>query len=461
MTSILNNFVAFRKRRGDILDPTSFRTVVEMINGILKKYNFDGFNESYQQFIAHLLDYDDPHHFTDNDFLDEIIERTHGIYTKMLPSPLSLEDFKTTIVPTIAFLELIRRIVLNYYLYTQIKNIDGSVPSTVSVILTRDWNHTPSVQSPVTLSFGSVLADEDAFIRKGWNGNSSPVPAIFTALDLDTEVPLSVPMFHSSKASPHFLATGSDVNYPVSIFGSSNDLTISFQVKSAPTVKTSLLTLNNGTDVFTIAMNPDRSLELRLGTTIIVASLPCNEGSAVISLTRDGIVTARPRHNGVFGTNQYAVDFSTVAVFISATIGLGLENLFTQDFSFSNVSICKDVYTSVSSDTPIPMIFRTAPSGLTPVSGSSSGTGNSPALSTKADYNLYLTLSGTWSGTVTLMRSIDNGATWNPVTGHGSPSLGQFTQNCDEAITMVKTAGVRYRLQFNITSGTVVYRLAQ
>ena len=69
MTSVLSNFLTIRRTRGDVLDPVSFRTAVDMIRGIMKKYNYAELTTDYQSFLAHIINYNDPHHDLNTDFV--------------------------------------------------------------------------------------------------------------------------------------------------------------------------------------------------------------------------------------------------------------------------------------------------------------------------------------------------------------------------------------------------------
>lgn len=74
--------------------------------------------------------------------------------------------------------------------------------------------------------------------------------------------------------------------------------------------------------------------------------------------------------------------------------------------------------------------------------------------------SVMLTLSGAWAGTVRLTRSVDGGATRQPLTAGGLP-WGQFTGNCCEAIWDESEAAARLYLDITLTSGTLTYRMAQ
>ena len=69
-------------------------------------------------------------------------------------------------------------------------------------------------------------------------------------------------------------------------------------------------------------------------------------------------------------------------------------------------------------------------------------------------------LSGAWTGTVTLLRSIDGGVTRVPVTA-GGQSWAVFTGNVCEPVWVEQEADVELYLQVAITQGTLAYRVSQ
>lgn len=103
----------------------------------------------------------------------------------------------------------------------------------------------------------------------------------------------------------------------------------------------------------------------------------------------------------------------------------------------------------------------TVPAISVPLTGTANGTSVSPAFVPQLGRDLYITLSGTWTGTVQLMRSTDGGTTKHPVTIAGGQDWGKYTVNCDEVVATPTDGASRYYLSFAITSGTVTYRLAQ
>jgi hypothetical protein len=343
MPSILNNFVALRKTKGDVLDPTSHRTIVEMILGILKRYNFDEFNAAYQSFIDHLLDFNDPHHVADASFIDEIIERTYVIYTKMTATPLNETDFRNQIVPSVGFLELIRRIVLNRYLYDKIKNTDGTVPASVTTTLSREWGHVSSTDVPVTFSFGSQLANEDAFIARGWGINAVPFPVVFNANDLQPPLPQSQCIVHISPQFPYFGSFDSSSGYLVALLSASNDLSIALRLNGAPEVSTVVLSLLNGTQTLSVEANPNRTLSLKLNSVVLNPPISGNQGVFFISLTRQGQIEVSALTDGNFSSTFITADFSNVSAFVSALITANLSDVFTSSFGILELTISRDI----------------------------------------------------------------------------------------------------------------------
>lgn len=73
---------------------------------------------------------------------------------------------------------------------------------------------------------------------------------------------------------------------------------------------------------------------------------------------------------------------------------------------------------------------------------------------------VVISLSGTWSGTVSLLRSVDGGTTRLPVT-IGGRSWGQYSSNVCEPVWEEAEASAALYLAVALQSGTVTYRLAQ
>ena len=73
---------------------------------------------------------------------------------------------------------------------------------------------------------------------------------------------------------------------------------------------------------------------------------------------------------------------------------------------------------------------------------------------------IWLTLSGSWTGSVQLLRSTDAGTTKLPLTAAGVP-YGSYTANANEAVAEESCAGATWYLLATLSAGTLTYRLAQ
>ena len=330
MTAVITNFTTIRRRPGDILTPAQYRSVVETILGILRTYDFSDFNDAYVQFLDHIQNFQDPHKVTQTDFGINIIERTHAIYQLMCLNPLPLDRFKTEIVPTLGFLELIRRIVLNRYLYNQVKNFDGSVSQTVDVWLGPDWNYPLQKQTPITLSFGTKLADEAAFLRKGWTVNTTPIPVVFNGENLVSQIIHRTCVFHTSVTSPYFTFNGQTKDYMAALALASNDVSLQAKSRGAPTSTINLATLRNATDRLDVTMSPDTKIVVKLNGTAISASTFCDGLEWSLDITRRGGITLTTIHGNRQTLAYTTGNFSAVAPFTSLQIGQALSNATSQ-----------------------------------------------------------------------------------------------------------------------------------
>ncbi|MEE4452042.1 hypothetical protein [Novosphingobium resinovorum] len=73
---------------------------------------------------------------------------------------------------------------------------------------------------------------------------------------------------------------------------------------------------------------------------------------------------------------------------------------------------------------------------------------------------VFVTLAGTWQGSVTVLRSIDGGTTRLPLT-LGGDTWGVFTQNACEPVWEEFETGATLHLAITLASGALTYRLAQ
>lgn len=93
-----------------------------------------------------------------------------------------------------------------------------------------------------------------------------------------------------------------------------------------------------------------------------------------------------------------------------------------------------------------------------PVAGTRSTDGQSEPFIAQAGRPVAVSLSGTWAGTVKVLKSRDGGASFNPITAAGG-AWAVFTGNCDEEFDEPSSDGIQYRLDIDLTSGNVNFRL--
>jgi hypothetical protein len=73
---------------------------------------------------------------------------------------------------------------------------------------------------------------------------------------------------------------------------------------------------------------------------------------------------------------------------------------------------------------------------------------------------IVLTLSGTWTGTVTVKRSVDGGTTKTALTA-GGEAWGVYTGNVNEPVWEESESQATFYLDIDRTTGTVEYRISQ
>lgn len=116
--------------------------------------------------------------------------------------------------------------------------------------------------------------------------------------------------------------------------------------------------------------------------------------------------------------------------------------------------------TALLASTAIPLPVTTSPAAATALTGSTAASGMFGPFQPAAGRAIMLSLSGTWVGTVKLVRSTDGGTTKLPLTINAA-AWASFTTNCCEAVWEESDSTARFYLDVTLTSGTLAYRLAQ
>ena len=107
---------------------------------------------------------------------------------------------------------------------------------------------------------------------------------------------------------------------------------------------------------------------------------------------------------------------------------------------------------------PVPV--NTQPAAPTPLTGIVSGSTTVGPFSPVIGRAIMLTLAGTWTGAVQVMRSVDSGATLHPLT-LGGATWGIYSTNCCEPVWDESEASAQLYLGVALSSGTVIYRIGQ
>ncbi|MEY4472570.1 MAG: hypothetical protein RL671_874 [Pseudomonadota bacterium] len=112
----------------------------------------------------------------------------------------------------------------------------------------------------------------------------------------------------------------------------------------------------------------------------------------------------------------------------------------------------------VSAELPLPVC--TLRPANAPLAGSAIASGQVGPFVPAAGRPVMISLAGSWSGLVKVLRSIDAGATRLPLTLAGE-SWGEFTANTCEPIWEEYEDGARLYLDVTLLSGSLTYRVAQ
>jgi hypothetical protein len=109
---------------------------------------------------------------------------------------------------------------------------------------------------------------------------------------------------------------------------------------------------------------------------------------------------------------------------------------------------------------PLPTAQTVTAATSAPLAGSSAASGMFGPFTPQLGRPIWISLSGTWTGTVTVQRSTDGGATKLSLTAGGQP-WAIFTANANEAIGEESVDGASWWISAAIGSGTLAYRVQQ
>jgi hypothetical protein len=338
MTASLKNFVTINKNRGDLLTPESFQSINEMILGMYENNHYRSIKDEYSLFANHVLDFNDPHHTAEYFNSNDVVERVYTLYTNMTLTPLSFNDFYNYIYNTIGYLELVRRIVLNRFIYLKVKNTDGSVPTNVSVYLSRQYTSNPGI---VSLTFPSGINNEIDFVRQSIGTNSLPIPVVRNADDLTPSLP-NIPVLYTNSSSggdyktdPYDIVINTDPN-----------LVVSCNVVGLPSGETTLFILarymSPSNDLINVILTPAGKIKIiRNGVLINSSDINCSDGKLVMSLKTRGEINLITSNNGTLTLTTLYIYLEQTATINAFNVQAPLENIFNNGFGIRSITLYK------------------------------------------------------------------------------------------------------------------------
>lgn len=120
----------------------------------------------------------------------------------------------------------------------------------------------------------------------------------------------------------------------------------------------------------------------------------------------------------------------------------------------------QDKLTTVTETEPLPVMVANAASAPPALTGQSSVPALAGPFTATPGLPVTVALSGTWTGTAQLLRSINGGTTKLPLRVGGS-IWGTFSEPGVEQVWVDNEAGVSFYLDLIPASGTINYRVSQ
>jgi hypothetical protein len=114
----------------------------------------------------------------------------------------------------------------------------------------------------------------------------------------------------------------------------------------------------------------------------------------------------------------------------------------------------------IGPDRPLPVTIAPVSAAGDPLAGTAAADALAGPFAPELARAIWVTLTGDWSGTVTVQRSTGDVAARRPLTA-GGVQIARFRGNAQEPIAEETVAGATYWLEIAITSGTLSYRVQQ
>lgn len=115
---------------------------------------------------------------------------------------------------------------------------------------------------------------------------------------------------------------------------------------------------------------------------------------------------------------------------------------------------------SVTPATPLPVTIAAPAVMVTPLAGTAASSTVAGPFTPQPGRDIWVTLTGEWSGSATVLRSVDGGVTRLPLTAGGQP-WASFSSNAQEPVGSESASGATYYLDIQIIAGTLAYRVQQ
>jgi hypothetical protein len=116
---------------------------------------------------------------------------------------------------------------------------------------------------------------------------------------------------------------------------------------------------------------------------------------------------------------------------------------------------------NVADARPLPVAATLIAATAAALAGSVSTSGVPGPFTPNLGRAIWVTLSGSWAGSVQLLRSTDGGATKLPITYGDGTVKAVWTGNANAAVTEETVATASYWLAITLSSGTLTYRVEQ
>lgn len=114
----------------------------------------------------------------------------------------------------------------------------------------------------------------------------------------------------------------------------------------------------------------------------------------------------------------------------------------------------------VTTDSPLPVTIVAPAQPQPPMAGEAITSGLIGPYAAAVGLPIHLQTSGVWEGRVSLLRSVDGGATTSGLTAAGI-RWASFTGNVNEVVWQDSDASATFYLDIALTTGAVTYRVSQ